>query len=133
MTIEDCLKHTENRFELVLKSAERARRLELGEADPLVAVDNDKPTVIALREIAMGHDISPQVIDEVEQAEKALFADPSEYISHAGSKNPLSSVQVPPTGSNNFGIVSSSGDTSIPSDPLSGLGNAKGEEDNKSN
>ncbi len=51
VTIEDCLENVENRFELVLLAARRARQISEG-ADPLVDVDNDKPTVIALREIA---------------------------------------------------------------------------------
>jgi DNA-directed RNA polymerase subunit omega len=58
VTVEDCLKHVDNRFNLVLTAAKRAHQLELGAVDPLVPVDNDKPTVIALREIAQGLDIS---------------------------------------------------------------------------
>ena len=66
VTVEDCLKHVDNRFKLVLEAAERARRIELGQADPMVEIDNDKPTVIALREIAAGLDVStkPQVTVE---------------------------------------------------------------------
>ena len=51
ITVEDCLEHVENRFDLVLLAARRARQISRG-ADPLVAAENDKPTVIALREIA---------------------------------------------------------------------------------
>lgn len=51
ITVEDCLENVENRFELVLLAARRARQISKG-ADPLVEEDNDKPTVIALREIA---------------------------------------------------------------------------------
>lgn len=58
VTVEDCLQNVENRFDLVLKAAERAHALELGAADPMVSIDNDKPTVIALREIAEGFDIT---------------------------------------------------------------------------
>jgi DNA-directed RNA polymerase subunit omega len=58
VTVEDCLKHVENRFDLVLKAARRAHAIELGEVEPQVSRDNDKPTVIALREIAAGVDIS---------------------------------------------------------------------------
>jgi DNA-directed RNA polymerase subunit omega len=58
VTVEDCLKKVENRFDLVIKSAKRAHQLELGAADPTVKRDNDKPTVIALREIAAGNDIT---------------------------------------------------------------------------
>lgn len=51
LTVEDCLDNVENRFELVLVAAQRARQIAMG-AEPLVPVDNDKPTVMALREIA---------------------------------------------------------------------------------
>ena len=51
LTVEDCLDNVENRFELVLVAAQRARQLAMG-AEPLVPLDNDKPTVLALREIA---------------------------------------------------------------------------------
>ncbi|MEZ5537557.1 MAG: DNA-directed RNA polymerase subunit omega [Thiolinea sp.] len=53
VTIEDCLEHVENNFELVLKAAKRARAIANG-AQPLVEEEGDKPTVIALREIADG-------------------------------------------------------------------------------
>lgn len=53
VTVEDCLEHVDNRFELVIKAAKRARKISIG-ADPLVPMENDKPTVIALREIAQG-------------------------------------------------------------------------------
>ena len=51
VTVEDCLSQVENRFELVLVSAKRARQLANG-AEPTLAWDNDKPTVMALRELA---------------------------------------------------------------------------------
>ena len=51
LTVEDCLDNVENRFELVLIASQRARQLAMG-AEPLVPEDNDKPTVLALREIA---------------------------------------------------------------------------------
>ncbi len=53
ITVEDCLHNVENQFELVLLAAKRARRLANG-AEPLVDWENDKPTVVALREIADG-------------------------------------------------------------------------------
>ena len=53
LTVEDCLDHVDNRFNLVLLAAKRARALALG-AKPLLDVENDKPTVLALREIAAG-------------------------------------------------------------------------------
>ena len=53
VTIEDCLEYVENNFELVLKASKRARDISYG-AQPLVEEEGDKPTVIALREIAEG-------------------------------------------------------------------------------
>ena len=53
ITVEDCLENIDNRFELVLTATKRARQISHG-ATPLVKDENDKPTVIALREIAEG-------------------------------------------------------------------------------
>lgn len=53
VTVEDCLEHINNRFELVLAATRRARELASG-AEPTVPWENDKPTVVALREIAEG-------------------------------------------------------------------------------
>jgi len=53
ITVEDCLENIDNRFELVLTATKRARQIGHG-AEPLVEEENDKPTVIALREIADG-------------------------------------------------------------------------------
>lgn len=55
ITVEDCLKHVDNRFELVLLASKRARQLATTAEDPKVAWENDKPTVVALREIAAGY------------------------------------------------------------------------------
>ena len=54
ITVEDCLENVDNRFELVMVSSKRSRQIQTGGKDPLVSVDNDKPTVLALREIAEG-------------------------------------------------------------------------------
>lgn len=54
VTVEDCLRNVKNRFELVIVAAKRARQLMHGK-EPHVEWDNDKPTVVALREIAAGH------------------------------------------------------------------------------
>jgi DNA-directed RNA polymerase subunit omega len=51
VTVEDCLSNVDNRFQLVLVAAKRARQLVRG-VDPFLPWDNDKPTVLALREIA---------------------------------------------------------------------------------
>lgn len=54
ITVEDCLEKVDNRFQLVMISSKRARQLQTGGKEPLVPEDEDKPTVIALREIAEG-------------------------------------------------------------------------------
>jgi DNA-directed RNA polymerase subunit omega len=54
VTVEDCLENVANRFELVMVASKRARQLATGGRDPLVQEESDKPTVIALREIAEG-------------------------------------------------------------------------------
>ena len=64
ITVEDCLEHVDNRFDLVLLAARRARQIAQG-ADPLVAPENDKPTVLALREIAENL-ISKSSMDDME-------------------------------------------------------------------
>jgi len=51
VTVEDCLEHTESRFTLILEASKRARAISQGSM-PWVEEENDKPTVIALREIA---------------------------------------------------------------------------------
>jgi DNA-directed RNA polymerase subunit omega len=53
MTVDDCIKYFPNRFELTLAATNRARQIAQG-SPPLVETTRDKPTVIALREIAMG-------------------------------------------------------------------------------
>ena len=54
VTVEDCLENVENRFELVMLASKRARQLATGGKDAKVAWENDKPTVVALREVAEG-------------------------------------------------------------------------------
>lgn len=53
ITIEDCLERIPNRFELTLAATNRARQITTG-ATPMLDADRDKPTVIALREVAAG-------------------------------------------------------------------------------
>ena len=69
VTVEDCLEHVDNRFHLVLVASKRARQLEMG-GDPLVEWDGDKPTVVALREIAEGK-INPSILNEVSAMDHA--------------------------------------------------------------
>lgn len=67
VTVEDCLGNVDNRFELVLTAAKRARQIANG-AQPLVDWENDKPTVVALREIAGSH-VTPETLREAAAAE----------------------------------------------------------------
>ncbi|MGB5331162.1 MAG: DNA-directed RNA polymerase subunit omega [Woeseiaceae bacterium] len=76
ITVEDCLDNIENIFEMVLVAAKRARRIAHG-ADPMVELENDKPTVLALREIAEGH-VTPAILEEIDQpaaAEELLHSE----------------------------------------------------------
>ncbi|HET7269001.1 MAG TPA: DNA-directed RNA polymerase subunit omega [Oleiagrimonas sp.] len=68
ITVEDCLQVVDNRFELVLMATKRARQLANG-AEPLLEVENDKPTVLALREIA-DKSIDEATIDAIDRAER---------------------------------------------------------------
>lgn len=72
VTVEDCLENVANRFELVMVASKRARQMATGGKDPLVNEESDKPTVIALREIAEGY-ITPDILtreDELEAEEE---------------------------------------------------------------
>lgn len=68
VTVEDCLDNVENRFELVLVASKRARQIAMGK-DPMVPWENDKPTVVALREIAEGK-ITRQLLEDMEAKER---------------------------------------------------------------
>lgn len=63
ITVEDCLQKLPNRFELVLVATKRARQLTTGAADPFVPWENDKATVVALREIAAGN-VTMDILNE---------------------------------------------------------------------
>ncbi len=63
VTVEDCLENLDNRFELVLVATKRARQLQTGGKDPYVEWENDKPTVVALREIAEGY-VTRSILDD---------------------------------------------------------------------
>lgn len=69
ITVEDCLENVENRFELVMVSSKRARQIQTGGKDPLVSKDNDKPTVLALREIAEGFVTADILVDRAAEEE----------------------------------------------------------------
>ena len=73
VTVEDCLENVANRFELVMVASKRARQMATGGKEPLVQEESDKPTVIALREIAEGL-ITPDILirEDERDAEQEL-------------------------------------------------------------
>jgi DNA-directed RNA polymerase subunit omega len=72
VTIEDCLEHTEGAFSLIKLAAKRARRIANGSETLLEDEENDKPTVLALREIAEGHLDNPDFHKTDNDLEKEL-------------------------------------------------------------
>ena len=76
VTVEDCLDNVENRFQLVLIASKRARQLAGGQ-EPTLEWENDKPSVMALREIAEGN-IDVSILTEVTAREHALESSVSE-------------------------------------------------------
>ncbi len=79
VTVEDCLENVANRFELVMVSSKRARQIANEGKEPLVPLENDKPTVLALREIAEGHVnasiLNDSIMDETEVLQTIDAAD----------------------------------------------------------
>jgi DNA-directed RNA polymerase subunit omega len=71
ITVEDCVANIPNKFQLVLVAAKRARQLANG-AEPMVEWENDKPTVVALREVAEGY-ITESILEEREQPIEELL------------------------------------------------------------
>lgn len=69
ITVEDCLAVVDNRFELVLLASKRARQLSRG-IEPTLKSENDKPTVLALREIAE-RNVDMAMVDEIDRVERA--------------------------------------------------------------
>lgn len=78
VTVEDCMDYVDNRFDLVLLASKRARQLANG-VEPLLPWENDKPTVMALREIAEGliahRDVDEPAVEEYEVDEVMLNLD----------------------------------------------------------
>ena len=74
ITVEDCLEHVENRFQLVTLAAERAHQFYLYGARPQVDPENDKWTVVALREIAAGLTVGG-ILDDLAETDDSDEAD----------------------------------------------------------
>jgi DNA-directed RNA polymerase subunit omega len=76
VTVEDCLENVANRFELVMVASKRSRQIATGGKEPMVDEESDKPTVIALREIAEGY-VTADILtreEEIEVEEEFLEA-----------------------------------------------------------
>ena len=92
VTVEDCLENVDNRFELVLVATKRARQLANGK-EAMVPLENDKPTVVALREIAenlVTDDMlkeSPEADDEDEiVADAEILAETTQVVEEGGNE-----------------------------------------------
>jgi len=78
ITVEDCLEHVDNRFELVIVGSKRARQIATGGKEPMVPRENDKPTVIALREISLGL-VNDAVLNQPDEIEEVVAPSISDY------------------------------------------------------
>ncbi len=90
ITVEDCLEHVDNRFNLVLLATKRARQLANG-VEPLLPWENDKPTVVALREIAAGLitvDTVDNQLNQEEEGEDELMIALSEELAELSADKP---------------------------------------------
>jgi len=92
VTVEDCLENVDNRFQLVLVATKRARQLANG-VQPLLPWENDKPTIVALREIAEGL-VGPGILDE--QPHKSVEESVGEELSMLAEALPAGGDDLPP-------------------------------------
>lgn len=91
ITVEDCLDHVDNRFDLVLLGTKRARQLA-GGVEPLLPVDNDKMTVLALREIADGL-ITHEMVDPPEDVEEPEVSLEQQLAEELAAENPTPAAE----------------------------------------
>ncbi len=82
VTVEDCLDNVDNRFELVMLATRRARQISTGGKEAKLPWENDKPTVVALREIAAGLVDRDSVAQDDILPEEPLFASFTEEETH---------------------------------------------------
>jgi DNA-directed RNA polymerase subunit omega len=78
ITVEDCLQNVPNLFQLVLVAAKRARKLANG-AEGTLEWQNDKPTVLALREVAAGH-VGLEILEEPDRPPQPEFMPEPEFM-----------------------------------------------------
>jgi len=95
ITVEDCLENVDNRFQLVLVAAKRARQLSLG-TEPCVPRENDKTTVIALREISGGFVTNAILDEESVQAELEAYEDSTDQTKAVATGSEPESAQPSP-------------------------------------
>jgi DNA-directed RNA polymerase subunit omega len=93
ITVEDCLENVDNLFDLVIIASKRARRIANG-AEPLVDWENDKPTVVALREVAEGF-ITQDNLNDSDRPEEDLLS--SEEAERLLAEAPLQQLHPDPT------------------------------------
>ncbi|HCH33527.1 MAG TPA: DNA-directed RNA polymerase subunit omega [Oceanospirillaceae bacterium] len=77
VTVEDCLENVDNRFELIMVSSKRARQLATGGKEAHIEWENDKCTVVALREIADGF-INASILDEQDELNQQFVETPTD-------------------------------------------------------
>jgi len=87
ITVEDCLDHVDNRFELVMVGSKRARQIAVEGRPALVDEENDKPTVIALREIEQGL-ITADILTEIPQEYEIIDAEAVAELEAAAAEAP---------------------------------------------
>ena len=87
ITVEDCLDHVDNRFELVMVGSKRARQIAVEGRPALVDEENDKPTVIALREIEQGL-ITADILTEMPQEYEIIDAEAVAELEAAAAEAP---------------------------------------------
>jgi DNA-directed RNA polymerase subunit omega len=93
VTVEDCLDYVDNRFELVLVATKRARQISNGK-EALVPLENDKPTVVALREIAedlitpemLEEQVEEEAEEEVTRADAEILAETTQVVEEGGGE-----------------------------------------------
>ncbi len=94
ITVEDCLEKLPNRFELTVLAAKRARQLSLSGEDPLVPWENDKCTVVALREIAEGF-VNADFLKEREKQKQAdALLNATDMLAQAAAQASIAAVSI---------------------------------------
>lgn len=112
VTVEDCLEKIDNRFKLIMVASKRARQIAMG-TEPLLEWENDKPTVVALREIAdelitedslketpmsSSEEMLSDEIGEVDALAAALQAEIGVELSQMQAENNESAASTPSSG-----------------------------------